>query len=145
MKWSFFALVGILAALLMVAAAPAAAGPDAALMGTYWRAVAIDGSPVASQPKKREAHMMFSAQGNRVSGSTGCNRFTGTFTRTGDSLSFSKMAVTKMACPPPLNTQEQAFLAALNATAAMKISSNTLELQDAAGKVRLRLEACPVK
>jgi hypothetical protein len=31
---------------------------------------------------------------------------------------------------------------ALNATAAMHISGNTLELKDASGKVRLRLEAC---
>jgi heat shock protein HslJ len=142
MQWSSLTFMVTLVALLMVGVGPAAAGPDAALMGTYWRAVAIDGSPVAPQPKKREAHLVLSAEGTRVSGSTGCNRFTGTFTQTGDSLRFSQIASTKMACPPPLNTQEQAFLEALNATAAMHISGNTLELKDASGKVRLRLEAC---
>jgi heat shock protein HslJ len=143
MKWSLITLLGTLAVLLMVGAGPAAAGPEAALTGTYWRALAIDGSPAAPLPKKREAHMMFSAVGRRVSGSTGCNRFTGTFTQNGDSLSFSPLAITKMACPPPLDAQEQAFLAALQASTAMHLAGNTLELKDAAGKVRMRLEACP--
>jgi heat shock protein HslJ len=144
MKWLFLTLLGIMM-LLMAGAGPAAAGPNAALTGTYWRAVAIDGKPAVPLPKKREAHMMFSAEGNRVSGSTGCNRFTGTFTRTGDSLSFAPLAITKMACPPPLDAQERAFLAALQAITAMHLASNTLELKDASGKVRLRLEACSTK
>jgi heat shock protein HslJ len=142
MKWCSSIFMGALVALLMVYMGPAAAGPDAVLMGTYWRGVAIDGHPVAPLPKKREAHLMLSAEGKRVSGSTGCNRFTGTFTQTGDSLHFSQMASTKMACLPPLDAQERAFLDALNATTAVHIAGNTLELKDASGKVRLRFEAC---
>ena len=143
MKWSTLPFLGFLAALLMVCLSPAAAGPEAALMGTYWRAVEISGSPVAPQPKEREAHLVLAAEGKRVSGSTGCNRFTGTFTRTGDSFRFSPLATTKMACPPPLDTQERAFLEALHATASVHLAGNTLELKDASGKVRMRLEACP--
>ncbi len=127
-------------ALLLVMAGLAPAGPDAALTGTYWRAVTIDGGPVASQPKPREAHLVFTV-GHRVSGSAGCNRISGTFTQTADGLCFSQMISTKMACPPPLDAQERAFLAALNATAALQIAGNTLELKDATGKVRLRFEA----
>jgi heat shock protein HslJ len=142
MKWTQLAVLLTLTALLMAGTGPAAAaGPDAALTGTYWRAVAIDGSPAVQLPKKREAHMMFMAEGKRVSGSTGCNRFTGTFTQTGDSLTFSPLATTKMACPPAQDAQERAFLAALQATSAMHLDGNTLELKDASGKVRLRLEA----
>jgi len=143
MKRSFFLLLGAMAALLLLARIPVTAGPDAALLGTYWRAVAIDGNPVAPQPKPREAHLVFAAEGNRVSGSTGCNRVVGTFQQTAEALRFSKMASTKMACPPALDAQERAFLEALNATAAAQISGKTLELKDASGKVRLRLEACP--
>jgi heat shock protein HslJ len=142
MKWFSLTFMAAIAALVVVGAAPAAAGPDAALMGTYWRAAAIDGSPVAPQPQPREAHLVFAAQGNRVSGSTGCNRVAGTFTQTADGLRFSQMATTKMACPGPLDVQERGFLAALNATVAAHISGSTLELKDAAGKVRLRFEAC---
>lgn len=144
MKLPLLLLRGTLLALLMVGAGPAAAaGPDAALTGAYWRAVEISGQPAAPLPKKREAHLMFSAQGNRVSGSTGCNRFTGTFTQTGDNLHFSPLAITKMACLPALTAQERAFLAALQATTAMHLAENTLELKDASGQVRMRLEAGP--
>jgi heat shock protein HslJ len=143
MKWFSSIFIVTLVALLMVCMGPAAAGADAAFMDTYWRAVEISGTPTAPLPKQREAHMMFSAEGNRVSGSTGCNRFTGTFTQTGDSLRFSPLATTKMACPPPLDAQERAFLQALHATAAIHLAGNTLELKDASGKVQMRLEACP--
>jgi putative lipoprotein len=143
MKWSSLGLVGAVAALLLMMAGPAAAGPDALLMGTYWRAVAIDGAALAPQPPKREAHLVFTAQGNRVSGSTGCNRVVGAFEQTAGGLRFAKMAATKMACPPPLSTQEIAFLQALDATRTAQIAGNTLELKDDAGKVRLRFEACP--
>jgi heat shock protein HslJ len=114
-------------------------------VGTYWRAVEIDGSPVTPQPKKREAHLVLMSEGKRVSGSTGCNRFTGTFEQTADGFRFSQMAVTKMACPPPLEALERAFLQALNVTAAVQISGNTLELKDASGRVRMRLEALSIE
>jgi copper homeostasis protein (lipoprotein)/putative lipoprotein len=142
MKWLSLSLMGALVALLTLGMAFARAGPDAALMGTYWRAVAIDGTAVAPQPKPREAHLVFAPQGFRVSGSTGCNRVTGTFAQTAESFRFSQMASTKMACPPPLDSQERAFLKALDATVAVQISGNTLELKDSTGKVRLRFEAC---
>ncbi|MEJ2673267.1 MAG: META domain-containing protein, partial [Deltaproteobacteria bacterium] len=45
----------------------------------WWR------SPCSGNPGCR-------ARRKRVSGSTGCNRFTGTFTQTGDSLRFSPLA-----------------------------------------------------
>ena len=141
MKWSSFTLMGAMVALLLIMVGPAKANPDAALVGTYWRAVEIDGNPVTPRSKKREAHLVLMSEGRRVSGSTGCNRFTGTFEQTADSFRFSKMAVTKMACPPPLDTLERAFLQALNVTATVRISGNTLELIDASGRVRLRLEA----
>jgi heat shock protein HslJ len=143
MKRSSFCWLGAVAALFLIMVGPAAAGPDAMLMGTYWRAVAMDGAAVAPQSPKQEAHLVFAAQGNRVSGSTGCNRVMGTFEQTADGLRFAKMAATKIACPPPLSTQEIAFLQALDATRTAQIAGNTLELKDAAGKVRLRFEACP--
>ena len=141
MKWSSLTLMGAVAALLLIIAGPAPAGPEAALVGTYWRAVEIDGSAVAPQPKPREAHLMFASEGNRVSGSTGCNRLTGTFAQTAEGFRFSQMASTKMMCQPPLDAQERAFLGALNATAAVHVSGNTLTFSDATGRVRLRFEA----
>jgi heat shock protein HslJ len=51
------------------------------------------------------------------------------------------MATTQMACPPPVDALEKAFLQTMGATTSVRISGNTLELKDAAGKVRMRLEA----
>ena len=141
MKWTYLTLMGALVTLCLLMVGPAQAKPDAALTRTYWRVVEIDGSPVTPQPQKTEAHLVFKAEGQRVSGSTGCNRFTGTFKQTADGLRFSPLAVTKMACPPPLDALEKAFLQALSATATRRISGNILELKDASGRVRLRLEA----
>ena len=141
MKWSSLTLMGAMVALLLLMVGPAKANPEAALVGTYWRAVEIDGSPVTPQSGKREPHLVLRSEGKRVSGSTGCNRFTGTFAQTANGFRFSQMAVTKMACPPPLDALERAFLQALNATATVRISNNTLELLDTSGRVRMRLQA----
>ena len=45
-----------------------------------------------------------------MSGRTGCNRFTGRYTLTGEGLSFSPLGVTRMACPSPQMETEQRFL-----------------------------------
>jgi heat shock protein HslJ len=56
--------------------------------------------------------MEFNDQG-QVSGSAGCNRYTGTYQRSGDLLSFGPVAATRMACAPPILDQEMAFLGLL--------------------------------
>lgn len=138
MKWSSLSFLGLLVALIFALGSPVQA--DCGLVGTYWRAVEIDGNPVAVESGKREPHLVFSAE-NRVSGSTGCNRLTGSFEQDANGFRFKPMAITKMACPPPLHALEMSFLGALKATTAMHISGKTLELKDAAGKIRMRLEA----
>lgn len=137
MKWSNLDLLCLVGVMMFSLASPAQAGIE--LVETHWRAVAVDGSPVTVESNNREPHLVFSADG-RVSGSAGCNRLTGSYEKDGNSLRFGQTATTKMACPPPLMTLEQAFLQALGATAAMQISGNTLALKDAAGKVRMSLE-----
>jgi hypothetical protein len=51
MKWSSLVFVATLLALSMVGIGPAQARPDAALTGTYWRAVEISGTPIDTQTK----------------------------------------------------------------------------------------------
>jgi heat shock protein HslJ len=139
MKWSTLSLMSL--ALLVTLVSPVQAKSDCELLGTYWRAVEIDGKPVTVQSNKREPHFVLSAEGNRVQGSTGCNRLSGSFEQGPDSFRFKQMITTKIGCPPPVNALERSFLKALEATTAVRISGNTLELKDAAGKVRMSLEA----
>jgi heat shock protein HslJ len=137
-NWSTLSCLGALTALVLTLGSPAQTACE--LVGPYWQAVEIDGSPVPADQSKREPHLVLDAAG-RVSGSTGCNRFTGSYQQDGNGFHFTPLAVTKMACPPPLDALERSFLQAMAATAALRQSGNALELLDTAGQVRLRLQA----
>ena len=58
--------------------------------------------------------MNFDANGQRVSGSTGCNRFTAELNEDARGFSLSKIASTKMACTPQRMELENDFLYELN-------------------------------
>jgi heat shock protein HslJ len=116
--------------------APIQPAQDRPLEGTYWRAVELAGKPAPAQDPKREAHLLFQADG-RVSGSDGCNRVSGTYKREGDAVTFGPMAGTRMACPDTGDI-ERAFGDALQRAARLTVSGDRLELLDAAG---LRLAA----
>jgi heat shock protein HslJ len=122
-------------------AAAWAGTPDASLTETYWKAVEIGGAPVTLQPRQREPHLVLTRKGDRVHGFTGCNRLTGAYELNDQGLRFKKMATTKMACTPPLNAQETAFLRALEATRSLHLKGDSLELKDASGQVVMRLKA----
>jgi heat shock protein HslJ len=81
------------------------------LVGPYWRAIELAGKPVSTQDAKREAHLVFQA-GGRLSGSDGCNQFTGSYELKGDAFAFGQLAGTQMACINIGNT-DQAFRDAL--------------------------------
>ena len=62
----------------------------------------------------------------RVSGSTGCNRITGTYTVSGNSVQFGpNLALTKMGCP---NYDENVFLEAFYKVNHYSIRNNELQL-----------------
>jgi copper homeostasis protein (lipoprotein) len=111
------------------------------LTNTYWRPVEIDGEAVALEGVQREPHFVLSASGNRVHGSTGCNRLMGAFEQEADGLRFKSLATTRMACPPNVAQLEARFLEALSAVTAQRIIGESLELRDASGQLRMRLEA----
>ena len=58
--------------------------------------------------------IIFDANGERVSGSTGCNRFTAQLDEDSRGFTFSKIASTKMACTPQRTELENDFLYELN-------------------------------
>jgi heat shock protein HslJ len=74
----------------------------------------------------------------RVSGSTGCNRYSGPYTVEGDTLELGTIAATRMACPPPASDVETAFLASLETVAAWGMDDEELILLDADDEERLR-------
>jgi heat shock protein HslJ len=112
--------------------------PSPPFTGTYWRAAEIEGVPYRAPAGAREVHLRFAS--DRVSGFTGCNNLAGGYERDGERLHFKPLATTRMACLPA-GDLETRFLSALQATASHRVSGGTLELLDAGGKTRLRLEA----
>jgi len=58
--------------------------------------------------------MSFDAAGQRVSGSTGCNRFTAQLDEDNRGFTITKIVSTKMACTPQRNELENDFLYELN-------------------------------
>jgi len=98
------------------------------LLGTTWRLTELNGKTPAETTGKTFAQLVLDGSQNRYSGSSGCNRLTGTIELKDDSLTFGAGASTMMACPDPLMKQEQAFTKMLQSVTAYRISGKTLEL-----------------
>ena len=76
----------------------------------------------------RKIELQFNKASNGVSGTTGCNRFAGTYTADTLNLTFSQNQVlTKMACG---DYNEQLFLSALNQVNRYRIVEGQLELME---------------
>ena len=79
-----------------------------------------------------------------VFGSTGCNRYRGTYTVDGDSLTIDAGGSTLIACPPPKDEIERAYLAALGDVASWSMDGEQLVLSDADGNELLRYEVASI-
>jgi heat shock protein HslJ len=78
----------------------------------------------------------FNRDQKRVSGSSGCNRFSGTFEIHGSMMKFSRIAATKMAClDVELQQVETTFLMLLETTTRFGVEGNTLRLYAIHGPV----------
>lgn len=85
--------------------------PLSLLTGTGWRVTDIAGAAMPADIALT-GMIVFDPAG-RVSGTSFCNRFTGTYVLTGEGLTFGPAAATRMACPEPAGNLEAAMLAAL--------------------------------
>ncbi len=80
-----------------------------------------------------------------VGGSTGCNRFTGPYSVDGGSLEIGTLASTRMACAPPADAVERAYVSALGRVAGWRSDGAELVLLDGDGTELLRYRtATPV-
>src|SRR5262245_10180364 len=114
------------------------------LENTYWKLTHLGGAPVTAAEPQRQAHFILNPADKRVSGSGGCNRFTGGYELNGDRLTFKQMAGTMMACATGMET-EQKFLGALHEVAQARINQQQLELLDVSGSPLARFEAVHLK
>ncbi len=112
------------------------------LRGTSWRLLALGGETVEpQQPPGRAIELQLSAETLRLAGSSGCNRLMGAFSLEGETIRFSQLASTRMACSPELMALEGRFSDALAQVRRWSIDKRSLLLQDACGKTMLLFQA----
>ncbi|SDL82018.1 copper homeostasis protein (lipoprotein) [Franzmannia pantelleriensis] len=141
MKRRFAILLGSLAIVLMgCAAMEGEMRHDEPLVNTYWKLTQVGEVTPQAVDSQREAHFVLHTEESRVAGSTGCNRLMGSYRLENDTLRFGSLATTRMACLEGGET-EQAFLAALEATATWQIEGQALTLHDEAGAAVAQFEA----
>jgi heat shock protein HslJ len=110
-------------------------GQPGDLVAGAWTVEAVDGTVL---PATAEVDITFDPASGRVFGSSGCNRYSGGFTLTGEGLSFGAAAGTMMACPDDQMAVEQAFLGGLTTVSRFDIAADgALELY-AADRVVIR-------
>jgi putative lipoprotein len=106
---------------------------DEPIEGPVWRLVQLGDEPVAPGG---EAQIQFDRSSGRVSGTGGCNRVSGSFTRSGITLRIGQLASTRMACADPVRGANEAqFISALQTTATYRLAGpGRLALLDASGR-----------
>jgi len=120
-----------LVAILSKTAAPTLVGPT-------WRLVTLEGRAVVAGTQVTAA---FDNE-QRISGSAGCNRYTGAATVTGEQLAVGALASTRMFCGAEcVMPQEDAYFAALGKARTYRIVDGELRLGPAAGVVTLVYKA----
>jgi heat shock protein HslJ len=129
---------------LLGACAAGTAGAEAApLRGTTWVWVPLQGPlPAAAAPSARVAQLRLDPQEARVTGHTGCNRLTGSFTLDGAALRFGQAATTRMACVAEGDLEPQ-FLKAFDAVRGWRVQGRVLWLLAEDGQPVMRLQAAP--
>ena len=114
--------------LVLAACASSQSGGGGDLTGKVWALSELNGAPlVAGTGISAE----FTSDG-KVSGSAGCNQYSGTYTTSGNSITFSaSMATTLMACEQNIMDQEKAYLEALGNAKTYSVKGDQLTLSDA--------------
>ncbi len=112
--------------------------PQELLVPSEWQVEDVDERGL---PDNANVTLRFQEDG-RLTGSTGCNRLTGSHIYQGRQLTISQVATTRRACVPALMDLERRFVDALAASAMIELSpANQLTLLDSTGAIRLRLVA----
>lgn len=104
----------------------------ASLEGSSWRLVSLPGhASTALAALKHPISLRFEA--GRVTGFTGCNTVTGTYTLKGNAITFGRLASTMMACPEPASSVERALTQALQGTLSHAVTPKRLSLTAPSG------------
>jgi heat shock protein HslJ len=129
-SWTLPAGALFLAGLLAGCGTVARAVDPPTLDGTAWALAGLPGHTLVAT-----ATPTLQFAGGRVSGSDGCNRYSGPYTAQGGTLQVgSQLASTQMACPPDITAQSRAYLAALTGARSYRVVDGRLDILAADGQ-----------
>jgi heat shock protein HslJ len=136
-----------LLSLLLVGLAVGCGGDDgggantASFEGQPW--VLVSGIPLPQDVAIKWPTATF--ENGMVSGSTGCNQYTGRYTTNPDAdvLELGELATTRMACAPPADTIERSYLDSLGKVAKWFMDDEEFVLADAEDAELLRYKPKP--
>ena len=104
------------------------------LAGREWVVEDLDGGGIIDRSR---ITLEFDATSNRLSGRASCNRYTAGYTLSGERLSITGAAATRMACAPSLMNQEQKFFRILEGIDRFDIDpTGALVLSGSAGTMK---------
>jgi heat shock protein HslJ len=110
----------------------------APLANTRWVPLRIGTHAVTVPAQQNEPWIVLEQKTRHVTGSAGCNRFTGSYDVGVETLRIRPLAVTHLMCPDL--GSETALLKALNRTWGYRVAGRRLELLDLHGAVLVELE-----
>jgi putative lipoprotein len=105
-----------------------------------WTLIRLGDEAIPTGPHDPEPNIEFNPKEHRVGGSGGCNRLMGNYELDGESLRFSKMATTMMACEKGMDLEKN-FLAALDEVRTWKLGILYLDLFAENGELLARFQA----
>lgn len=108
--------------------APEGASPMNSPVGVEWRLVAVASTPAGTGADGHPATLLLDEMSGRASGFAGCNKFSGSYTLSGNSVAFGPLAMTRMACAQG-SELESRYTMALEQTTDWRITSKGLELR----------------
>jgi heat shock protein HslJ len=106
-----------------------------ALAGTQWQITELDGAPVT---ESEDALLVGFGHDGRVSGSTGVNQFTASYSMNATYVTFGPMALTRRAGPPELAAQEAVIVGSLAGACTYHLERTRLVVDGPSGAVQLR-------
>jgi heat shock protein HslJ len=119
---------------VVVALAPAPPPPTVALEGTEWVLTAFLSRDTAASALNG-TEITLRLEGGKVSGTAGCNSYTGSYTLQDGTVAFGPMASTRMYCQDPAGVmdQEGQYLDLLQRATSFGLDGSTLTLSTADG------------